>query len=160
MTQPPAWCTAGSPGAACSLGRVTSTSKDPRPCHTGTTPLPGWLCRAQGWYPLVSLEEMSWNSQPAVLKKLQNSGKCLQGLLLPSSHAGTGSQTPNKALHEDSAQQLEREVISFPTQTEMFRNLLSLDQHCQNRLILPKQEHLLLLEFLLLHQLWHCSAVP
>lgn len=41
------------PGAACSLGRAISPSKDPRPFHTGTTPLPHWLCRAQGWCPLV-----------------------------------------------------------------------------------------------------------
>lgn len=120
----------------------------PLPFHTGSAEFRSDVT----WCGLVSLGDTSWNSQPAVLKKRQNSGKCQQGLLLPSSRAGTGSQTPNKALHEDSAQELWREVISFPTHTEVFRNLLGLDQHWQNWLILPKQEHLLLLESLFLQQ--------
>lgn len=112
MTQHRAWCTAGSPA------RFTQ----------GPLPFPGSaeLRSAIPWCGVVSLGDRSWNSQPAVLKEFQNSAKCPQGLLLPSSHAGTGSQSPNKALHENSAQELEREVISFPTHTEMFGNLLSL----------------------------------
>lgn len=44
----------------------------------------------------------------------------------------------------------------------MFKNLLSLEQQWQNRLTLPKQEHLLLLESLFQNQpmALQCSTLP
>lgn len=99
------------------------------------SPTPGHLTQESSALALQSfvLQEESCSETKAkipnlLLRNTSNSGEWVQGPL-PSSRAGTGSQTRNEALHEDSVEELRRTVTPFPAHREMVRSLLCLNQN-------------------------------